>query len=435
MQCRQCAAAIFSSIGLVALNIDLMLAVASDVETESDERTARPASDVPRKRKLPRLASGSRSPPTTAVAHACEHDDIVSDTDDQTLAAVVQEHSDVSSEEPTVAVKANAKTAGGKTKASGNALRSAGASGSAPSSAGVGEAAVARPWSCTEKVVLEIFAGSARLSGACASVGLRIACPIEKDFGSWADVADVRVQDAILGWIRAGSVWYVHLATPCTQWSKARTTGKKPLSMDSLVIFTAAVLREARAAGILFSLENPLNSGLFALPAIARELEKPPAVRVVFDCCAWGACYRKSTELRTNFPKLCSLVRRCSDVPPHTHDQLEGTVTLQDPASGKLVRCWKTRLAGKYVPELCTAWASILLAHATVLVPAAIVPPGEPAMPLCWQTWLSDACNVLCEPLTTPTCPSSFRCEWANALHVWGRHGHVLRRPSSAGPS
>ena len=163
-----------------------------------------------------------------------------------------------------------------------------------------------------QQVALEIFAGCMRLSGALASQGLRLAMPIEKEVGVWCDVEDERVQTCVLQWLQTQQVWYVHLATPCTKYSRARTTGTKDLSRTPLD-FTAAVLKIVHKRKLLFSLENPSHSGLFREPAIRKHLEDLGAVSLEFDACAWGANYKKSTEIRTNVPALTNLQKFCQD--------------------------------------------------------------------------------------------------------------------------
>ena len=94
------------------------------------------------------------------------------------------------------------------------------------------------------RVVLEIFGGCMRWTGACIAAGLCVACPIELENGQWCNVEDPRVRVTILKWIEMGLVWFVHIATPCTRHSRARTRGKKQPARPTVVEnFTAEVLR------------------------------------------------------------------------------------------------------------------------------------------------------------------------------------------------
>ena len=273
---------------------------------------------------------------------------------------------------------------------------------------------------------IEIYAGCMRLSGAMISAGLRVACPIERDSGAWADISLPGVRDEIISWVEAGLVWFVHLATPCTKHSRARTTGATALPTD-VEDFTCRVLHAIQRVGARFALENPYGSPLFDVPGIAAALLAMGARQVVYDCCAWGADYWKRSELRTNVPQLAGLQRACIDAGDHTHEHLEGTVTFESPA-GIRHTVWKTKLAGKYVPEWCHAFAGSLR---EVAPEGAIRKSGEASLSPCWQESLMLRAGVASRLLTVPTCPTHYSCEWAAAVSEWS-HGHG-KRPIPAG--
>ena len=75
---------------------------------------------------------------------------------------------------------------------------------------------------------LEIYAGCCRWSGAVAEAGLNILVPIERSNGKhpWADTDNPWTRGVLLMLIELGLIWYVHLATECKSWSRARSTGK-----------------------------------------------------------------------------------------------------------------------------------------------------------------------------------------------------------------
>ena len=52
------------------------------------------------------------------------------------------------------------------------------------------------------------------------------------------------------------------------------------------------------------------------------------------------------------------LVAWIQDLPGHRHEHLQGTFTRME--DGKRVTRWKTAAAGRYVPDLCRAWAAVL---------------------------------------------------------------------------
>ena len=145
-----------------------------------------------------------------------------------------------------------------------------------------------RPWGptmmdgqTTPVAILEIFAGCARFSAACAELGMLIAPPIEKNRSALFDISVPAVAQCILSWLQCGLIWYVHLGTPCTMFSRARTTGKKKPDYAPLV-FTKQVLELCVTKRLYFSLENPAHSKLFALPGLVSLFEQLGAVDVFF---------------------------------------------------------------------------------------------------------------------------------------------------------
>ena len=143
-----------------------------------------------------------------------------------------------------------------------------------------------------------------------AATGLRLCVPLDKNNGAHFDVGDPHVQAVVLSWLLAGKIWYVHLATPCTQWSRARTTGNS-LVGSAAIDFTVAVLNAVAEKRLLFTLENPRGSGLFEEPRVQLCLQRLACKRVLYDNCAFGANYKKSSELRTNVESLDCLHRLC----------------------------------------------------------------------------------------------------------------------------
>ena len=69
---------------------------------------------------------------------------------------------------------------------------------------------------------LELFAGTAGLSQAVEKAGLRVLPPFEVSNGSQFNLLDEGVQLVVLGLIKGRHVWWIHLGTPCTAWSRAR---------------------------------------------------------------------------------------------------------------------------------------------------------------------------------------------------------------------
>ena len=105
-------------------------------------------------------------------------------------------------------------------------------------------------------VALEMFAGCARLSAACASCQLNIGPPVDRLRGDWFDISNRQVARCILDWLQASLVWYVFLVTPCIWASRARTTAKSCGSLWPLQ-FTAEALNGVLAHQLLCSIEKP----------------------------------------------------------------------------------------------------------------------------------------------------------------------------------
>ena len=121
------------------------------------------------------------------------------------------------------------------------------------------------------------------------------------------------------------------------------------------------------------SIENPWPSELFSIGEIKDALTALDTIRIKYDCCPYGANYKKRSQLRTTMKALTKLNKLCPH-PPGTHESLEGTVTMLE--QGRLVTKWRTSLAAQYVPGLCREWADLMCSEAPVQT---FTPPGEPA--------------------------------------------------------
>lgn len=323
------------------------------------------------------------------------------------------------------------------------------------------------------KLVIEIFAGCARFSGACVEKGLNIFVPIERNSGPWADTDRPEVQALILLAIERGLIWYIHLATECKMWSRARTTSTKAVSF-AVVWFTLKVLRHAQKFKVHFSIENPYPSPLFDWPPLVSQLEVMEAITVRFDCCAFGATYRKMSQFRTNFKPLQALGKQCKDLsvmhlwlrrcfhclhvpisfplallpscllsvymfnkfhhmhykPPVRccgHDLVFVVLGMlsedlprhihPDTLEGTVAMhgqptMWKTTLASKYVPKLCREWAAVLATNAP---PGAF---GQSQLNQVWQAALMQVTGTLATFIPEPTCPHIFTTGWHNSRYT-----------------
>ena len=71
------------------------------------------------------------------------------------------------------------------------------------------------------KIVLELFAGKSELTTALRRQGF-VVLAFEILNGAEFDLTRRSTQQAVLSWIRAGMIEFVHLGVPCTVWSIAR---------------------------------------------------------------------------------------------------------------------------------------------------------------------------------------------------------------------
>ena len=72
--------------------------------------------------------------------------------------------------------------------------------------------------------------------------------------------------------------------------------------------------------------ENPASSALWTWPPMMKQIRRSRAAEVVLHMCAFGACYRKATQLAGTLPGFDSLGRKSPG--DHYHEQLKGTVKL-----------------------------------------------------------------------------------------------------------
>ncbi len=217
------------------------------------------------------------------------------------------------------------------------------------------------------KCFLELFAGCERLTKELQQIGLRALPGIEVSKGGEFDLLNPAVQEFILCEIRSRRLWWVHLGTPCTVWSRARHNIKnvkrarqKERHGVALALFSARVVRECLRSGVRFSLENPASSRLWDFGPIASIFENKQVGFFTWDMCRYNTRYKKSTSILTNFLELKQLSRRCQCV--NRHVQLKGTERVK--IDGKFVHQNKTLRAGEYPITLCKHWAQIALASA-----------------------------------------------------------------------
>eukprot|EP00438_Fugacium_kawagutii_P017186 Skav215700 [mRNA] locus=scaffold3538:124321:127815:+ [translate_table: standard] len=209
---------------------------------------------------------------------------------------------------------------------------------------------------------LELFAGTGNLTYSVKQRGLRVHPHFEYANDKIYDLLNPKVQSFVLGMIAAGIVWWVHLGTPCTAWSRARhniknlkAARRKEAEAIATALFSVRVIRECLKRGVKFSLENPLSSRLWEFLPIQQLFSDKRMYLVTLDMCQYGEAFKKPTRILTNEKLFLQLGRVCQG--GHTYSVLKGTVRV------KIDGVWKyknrTSLAGAYGKQLCTAWAEI----------------------------------------------------------------------------
>ena len=208
--------------------------------------------------------------------------------------------------------------------------------------------------SVAEQWVLEIFAGSGRLSGALRRRGVNTLEPMELKSGDIFDLSRRSTQLVVLELARSGLLAYAHIGIPCTAWSIARRGLKKHATARlrerlavEFAFFSSALCRILSQRGCLWSIENPASSQLWQFEPIVDLRSLLGTFFVRFDMCAYDAPHKKPTSLLTNVFELAYLDKRCPGVSAsHKHSPLVG---------GR-----KTAPAGEYPLSLCNAWSAAL---------------------------------------------------------------------------
>ena len=135
--------------------------------------------------------------------------------------------------------------------------------------------------------------------------------------------------DSFLSTRRPRDVVVVHASPPCTEYSIAKTTGKRDLkTADQIVQRALRILNYARPD--YWTIENPV--GLLRTRPFMQRLRK---YSNTCSYCRYGKAIRKNTDIWTNVD--VNLKRCCSDTPCRTKAKY-GThlITAQAGPSGKI---------------------------------------------------------------------------------------------------
>ena len=205
--------------------------------------------------------------------------------------------------------------------------------------------------------------------------------------------------ERLVGLIQSGYFFMVHLAPPCSTWSRARrpplrargdriyglpdlnrAQRRRAEEGNSLARAAVRLVRSCIEAKVGFSIENPCSSMLWDMPEMIDIKNTSGTTSVSLVYCAYGAKWLKPTRLLTNVKELASLARSCTG--DHKHQTLRGLSP-----EGVL---W-TRLAAAYPQGLCAAYGEAvrlacqrgqLTPHLAVERPRARTPAGRVPRPV-----------------------------------------------------
>ena len=235
------------------------------------------------------------------------------------------------------------------------------------------------PGMCISANMMEIFAGSCKLSRACRVQGMHV---LSIDFNIGGPEHDMTKKDTMLkikNVLKELNIRYVHFATPCNTYSQARyprvrskefPSGKPDLKPpDKLLVDKSNVCTRHSFDLITFcvdnniawSIENPSTSLLWSTRGWQAIQKSIDLQMILVDYCRYGEPYRKRTFFYAWNPYgqhfLDGMARTCPGLSTtHTHKNLSGWGTK---ASNNI----PTRDgSAAYPDELCKTWARLLRA-------------------------------------------------------------------------
>jgi hypothetical protein len=237
------------------------------------------------------------------------------------------------------------------------------------------------------QVFLDLFGGCGRVSKSWRRRGYATLC-FEIGQGPEFDLCNPKVIQVILGWIRAGVVAGIWLATPCSTWSRARRgprdrrgpppplrSTQYPAGLPDLtpeerpavelgnrqVYNTCRIIRACLAQEVPVGLENPGQSLMWSFGPLARLRRQRSCREHNLNMCQFGTLWAKPTKLLTwgccEEPVLDSRCQGRGGICSRTgkpHVQL----------SGLGLRTFLTSSAAAYPPTLASAIARCVVCSA-----------------------------------------------------------------------
>ena len=198
-------------------------------------------------------------------------------------------------------------------------------------------------WNCETRGkihMLEIFAGSARLSQCCALHGMRVGTPI--DIRNGFDLGTSKGRQMVSKIVKEQEPDVIILEPVCGPWSPMQNINdqdavrEKQAQAMPMVEFTASMAQYQIKNGRYFIIENPLKSKMWYVRIIQNLLEQYGVTYGDLDMCAFDAgdpvshkLNLKPTSLLHNLPPnaLMPIFKRCANrylSTKHEHEQLEG---------------------------------------------------------------------------------------------------------------
>jgi hypothetical protein len=221
---------------------------------------------------------------------------------------------------------------------------------------------------------VELFSGKGRWSAALERQGFK-ALRVDVQNKISLDLARPSVIEAILVLIDTGIVKAVHVAPPCSSWSRARIPALRSrhflyglpylqahqqqlvLEANKLTLHALLVVKSCVIKGIITTIENPQSSMLWDLPDWKQEL-LAGYTDVDLDQCQFGAAWRKPTKWRCfNLFNVSGLALKCTSSPVCSASGKEHVI-LRGRCPGSNIP-W-TRVAQSYPFKLCHFFASII---------------------------------------------------------------------------
>jgi len=202
--------------------------------------------------------------------------------------------------------------------------------------------------------LLELFCGTKSVGRAFEQLGWEvISVDIEKKFEPTI-VADVRHWEPQI--FPPGHFDCIHASPPCTEYSCARTTAKRPRDLegsDALVQKTMQIMEYLQP--LCWIIENPWTGMLRKRPFM-EPLE--PRMRVI-SYCKYNYPYRKHTSIWTNLNQFWNIRPKCCAAEPcdkmvggrHPATAQQGPSKMKD-GTLKENDCFKVEQLYSFPPEL-----------------------------------------------------------------------------------